>query len=149
MNPCSCLLCTRTKPHHAMMTRTCSHKFSNCRSVLAFRFRQMQMWVTVVSWQAAMEKRIHFFEQQLLESRFETNRLWKVMRVRETACTYIASVHFRWDIFMYTVPDDLQRWERSWSEVSSPSEVPGQSTLNSLNQWEIFEVSKKQTNKQN
>ena len=30
-----------------------------------------------------MDERIHFFEQQLLESRFETNRLWKVMRVRE------------------------------------------------------------------
>ena len=138
---CSCLSCARTKQQKAKVTKTSSHKFNNCRSVLALRFWQMRMWVTVVSWQAAMDQRIHSFEQQLLESRFVTNRLWRVMRVRERNCTYIASVCFRWDISMYTVPDYLRRWERSWGEVSTG--VPGQSTPNSMNQWEIFEGGKK------
>ena len=118
---CSCLSCARTKHQKAKVTKTSSHKFNNCRSVLALRFWQMQMWVTVVSWQATMNQRIHSFEQQLLESQFVTNRLWRVMRVREKLHVPASLQSVLDEIFPCT-QYQITSGDESVAEVRSPQE---------------------------
>ena len=68
-----------------------------------------------------MDQRIHSFEQQLLESRFVTNRLWRVMRVREKLLVPTSLQSVLDEIFPST-QYQITSGDESIAEVRSPQE---------------------------